>query len=206
MWEGKQLTPQIVMDLSAKMISDWQKAQHQEIRDTGGQGQEKMVRKWQAPQIGWYKVNVDASIHEGSSSFKVGMIMRNNKGEFIAGANRCIEGNVSVLEAETTGVYEALQWIEAMEVQNVVVETDSLTVANGLRKQTRYYSEVGIVLDGCHEILRRRLDVRIQHVRRQANSVAHHIAKLPCLLGTMNSFVSPPSCVLEVLLADGFCA
>lgn len=155
------MTPQMVMDLSAKMIKDWKKAQQRGNQDDIGHVKEKIVRNWQVPELDWYKVNVDASIHEGSSSFKVGIVIMNDKGEFIAGANKCIEGKVSVLEAEATGVHEALQWIKTNEVQNVVLETNSLTVTNALKKKVRYYSEVSITLDGCHKILRKRLDVKI---------------------------------------------
>lgn len=45
-------------------------------------------------------MNVDVSIHEGSSAFQVGIVAMNDQGEFIAGENKCIEGAVSVLKAE----------------------------------------------------------------------------------------------------------
>lgn len=65
-------------------------------------------------------------------------------------------------------VYEALQWVGEMRIQNVVLETNSLNVTNALNENVDYYSEVGITLvEGCQEMLNKRTDVRAQHVGRQ---------------------------------------
>ncbi|XP_074369751.1 uncharacterized protein LOC141711245 [Apium graveolens] len=106
------------------------------------------------------------------------------------------------MEAEAIAVHEALCWIQSLGLGNVAVECDALNVVSAVQKGTVYFSEVGSILDSCRHILRQRSDLKIQHVRRQANSVAHNIAKLPCLLGTVNSFTSPPSGVLEFVLRD----
>lgn len=122
-----------------------------------------------------------------------------DKGDFVDGMNKCMHGSATVLEAETVGVYEALCWLEGFTaVTRVDVESDSLNLVNALQKNNTIYSEVGNVLDSCCSILRQRRNLKIQHVRKQANRTAHLLAKLPCLLGTVNCFMSPPS-LLETL-------
>ena len=80
---------------------------------------------------------------EGQPSFSIGMVLRNEKGEFIAGMNKCLAGSCSVLEAEATGVQEAIDWVDRFAVSQVVVESDSLSVVNAIQKHISYHSEVG---------------------------------------------------------------
>lgn len=95
-----------------------------------------------------------------------------------------------------------------MGLQHVVIECDALNVVNVLQKGTNFFSEMGSISDSCRHILQQRSDLKVKHVQRQANSVVHNhsvvhnLAKLPCLIGTVNSFISPPSCLLEYVLND----
>lgn len=142
---------------------------------------DKSPVKWQPPALGWYKVNVDAAVHVGHPEFRVGMILRNDKGEFIDGMLRSFNDEVSVLEAEAMELYEALLWLRELEVRQVIVECDSLLVVNAVLKNITYMSEVGTVFEDCRAILRQRSDFKDQHVRRQANKTVHNIAKLTCM-------------------------
>lgn len=72
------------------------------------------------------------------------------------------------------------------------METDSLAVANALRYEKIYQQEIGDVLTSCRDILNDRKDASVQHIRRQANELAHTLAKLPCLSRSGNLFYSPP--------------
>lgn len=130
------------------------------------------------------------------------MVLRNDRGEFVAGMQRSINERATVLEAEGIGVQEALHWLLELGLRQVVVESDSLIVATALIKNIEHASEVGTTLESCRSILRQRDDFKVQHVRRQANRVAHKLASLLCLLGTKNYFNSPPSCVLESIMYD----
>lgn len=182
------------MDISSKMISECQGAQQSAQNNSPGVSSSVQKRqvKWQLPEPGWYKVNVDAFVVASNSYFKVGMVFRDDKGAFMEGRTKCIQGEFQVMEAEVTGAYEALCWVEELGIRNVVVECDSLGVVNDIVKKLVFFSEIGNTLDCYRTILRQRTDLKVQHVGRQANSVAHNMAKLPCLLGIVNSMFSPP--------------
>ncbi|KAL8093230.1 hypothetical protein AgCh_035211 [Apium graveolens] len=203
-WEDKQTPPNVAMEVASKMVDEWQKAQqkNQLSSNTPNRSENESQVHWEKPQGGWKKVNVDASVYDGSSSFKIGLVLRDDSGSFIAGLQSCMAGQVSSMEAEVIDVHEALCSIQSLGLGNIAVECDALNVVSAVQKGTVYFSEVGSILDSCRHILRQRSDLKIQHVRRQANSVAHNIAKLPYLLGTVNSFTSAPSCVLEFVLRD----
>ena len=65
--------------------------------------------------------------------------LRDSAGAFIASKNMKISGVVIALEAEAIGVHEALIWMEERSTQQqMVIETDSLQVANALNKNSKY--------------------------------------------------------------------
>ncbi|XP_074346813.1 uncharacterized protein LOC141685614 [Apium graveolens] len=99
-WDGKIMSPSVAMEISMKMVLDWRAAQSmaQGNMQTAGNIVAKDQVKWQKPPSGWYKVNVDAAIHVGSTWFKVGMVLRNDKGEFVAGMHNGFEEDVTILE------------------------------------------------------------------------------------------------------------
>ncbi|KAK1353602.1 hypothetical protein POM88_008168 [Heracleum sosnowskyi] len=188
------------------MVAEWKEAQNKQ--QGGGQASSSRASGsrcgWKCPDPGWYKANVDAAIHEGSSQFRVGMVLRDDTGVFVAGMVKRFDENATVLEAEATGMYEVLQWVCGLGVSQVVVESDSLVVVDALNKNRKYVSEVGSIFESCRVVLQQRCDLKVQHVRRQANKVAHSIAKIPCMSGSMNCFSTPPPCVLELIVSDSF--
>lgn len=162
-WENRKMEPGIAMEASSRLISEWQATQGIEERKvpTTTPNTDKAKAKWRSLDIGWHKLNVDASINEGQPGFQIGWALRNNEGNFIIGINKNLEGYASVVEAEAIGVFEALSWIKAKEMKQVMVETDSLVVVHALGKGTEYQQEVGDVLNLCRTILQESCDVSV---------------------------------------------
>lgn len=71
-----------------------------------------MISRWVAPETGLFKINVDASVFPGESSFSIGMVPRDFGGSFFAGKTLSLQIPDSVSEAEAIGVREARSWIE----------------------------------------------------------------------------------------------
>lgn len=69
---------------------------------------------WQPPQPAYLKLNVDVLVFSNASSFLLGMVIRDDRGQFVKGKNMCISGKVSIMEAEARGIQEAISWIEAL--------------------------------------------------------------------------------------------
>ncbi|KAL8088702.1 hypothetical protein AgCh_038472 [Apium graveolens] len=89
-----------------------------------------------SPSHGALKVNVDAAVTEGQNYFAVGMVLRNNQGQFLTRRVKRFAGYISVVEAEMVGVIETISWIDQIQVSQVIVETDSqLCQCNKRREQ-----------------------------------------------------------------------
>lgn len=108
----------------------------------------------------------------------------------------------TVLEAESIGVREALSWtIQCGETQGII-ETDSLLKVRALHGRKRYLVEVGHVFEDCKGLLKSHPGFVVFYVRRQANKVAHEIARHPCIVNCSNVFTSPPDHLLETIMKD----
>lgn len=139
---------------------------------------------------------------KGASSVTIGMVLRDGQGAFLGGKNMRMEGAVSVFEAESVGVYEALSWIKSDIPQPMVMETDSSLTVQALLKNAENRLEVGNVFDCSRDLLQSRSNVSVNYVQKQANRVAHMMARVLCSLNCYNVRSSPPNILLETLLYD----
>lgn len=107
-----------------------------------------------------------------------------------------------MFEAECLGVQEALLWILSREERRVVLETDSLLTVNAIRNVNNNMLEVGHVIDQCKTFLGVLPEVSVKHICKQANKVAHGLARLPCLVNRCNVLTSPPTHLLDTFVLD----
>lgn len=203
-WDGIILNPTIAMNISKKQISEWQETtrKKRDMNHIIPKPAQVAKIKWLPPHHGYTKLNVDASLYMGEESFTLGMVVRNEKGQYINGKNLKLLGSVSVMEAEARGVQEALKWIEELGLQNVILECDSELVVSAIHKEVAYHLEVGHIVAYCRLKLENRTDISLCHVKKQANRAAHLMARVPCLLNCYNIFLSPPNLLLETLFLD----
>lgn len=158
------------------------------------------LKKWQPPRPGALKLNVDASFFPGQASFSIGTVLRNQEGVFVAGKCMSMPRPATVLEVESIGVREALSWLMEVAYRSVTVETDSLLVVRALKSGSVNLLEVESVFKHCRLLLGDLPQVTLDHVRKQANKVAHILARIPCMLNSFIVFTSPPIPVVGIIL------
>lgn len=66
------------------------------------------------------------------------MIIRIDAGKFEMGNSMKIQGIVSVMEAEARDVQKALDWIEDLWLQGVIIESDSEMVVKAMNDNKSY--------------------------------------------------------------------
>ncbi|KAL8094027.1 hypothetical protein AgCh_035785 [Apium graveolens] len=202
-WENKVVTARMVVNWGKTRISDRFHAKKQ-VQDVGVRISSKsnQMYKWKRPEVGNLKLNVDAAVPTDGQGFSIGMLIRDNTGAFIQGKVMKIAGNISVMEAESVGVWEALSWIDRLGMQNIQVETDSMKTVADIQSAETNFLEVGNITEACKWWLREMDDVCVVFSRRQTNKAAHLLAHSSCLTGCSNVFYSPPCFLLETLLID----
>lgn len=83
-----------------------------------------------------------------------------------------------------------------------MIESDSLLCVNAVNNAKQNYLELGVLTDQCREICRQREGISVVFTKKQANQVAHSVARLPCMPNGFSILSSPPSCLLETLMSD----
>lgn len=205
-WEEKRVTPGFAVDWGLKQLHDWKQAvsQVQNLQQGHTTANNRENAKWVRPVQGKFKVNVDAGIAEGSNCFTIGMLLRDHTGFFLEGRTMKLNRTVSVMEAETTGIEEALLWITSRNITNICIESDSLLAVQAINGTGEFHSEVGHSINICRSILASRSDICVQHVRRLANRAAHCMARIPCELNSVMCVMNPPRNVLDSVMYDAY--
>lgn len=89
------------------------------------------------------------------------------------------EGILSVSEAESIGINEALTWNLPLQIDNVIIESDSLLTVQALDKHLSNKLEVGNIIESYRLKLINKNDISIKFVRKQVNRVAHLMDRIP---------------------------
>ncbi|XVF49555.1 hypothetical protein PTKIN_Ptkin04bG0022200 [Pterospermum kingtungense] len=133
--------------------------------------------QWHVPPSGYLKCNIDAFVPCGLSSYGIGMIIRDEFGDFVAGKMIPGKGVVSAKEAEAIGLLEALPWVEGLGHAKVLFELDALSVVKDVGSTITDLLEYGSIIRRCRNHLISKSVFLVHFVRRQANEVAHVIPR-----------------------------
>jgi hypothetical protein len=101
---------------------------------------------WTPPPLGTVLVSSVAAIFQEAGCRGVGAIMRDHQGAFLAACRQHIEGLSSPELAEAVALRRAVQLARAERVDNVIFETDCLSLVQRLNSSTMDRSIVGMVV------------------------------------------------------------
>ncbi|KAL8088696.1 hypothetical protein AgCh_038466 [Apium graveolens] len=98
---------------------------------------------------------------------------------------------------------QVLQWQEAQKTKGkVIVESDSWLSVQAVNNDSVNQLEVGYMIQESRTILRQNSDFSVSFTRKQANRVAHLLARVHCEAFSFQDYLSPPHVVLESLMDD----
>jgi ribonuclease HI len=160
------------------------------------------VLSWQKPPHGWYKCNVDAGFHQGINKTSTSWVLRDHLGRFVMAETTWFEGNYSVVEGEALALIEALKAMQLRNIQHVLFETDSKTVADAILHQRSGYSEVNLLVGHISNLLLSNANFSVKFIKRQANMVAHTLARAAISWPSRCSFETLPICITQLLLNE----
>ncbi|KAL5575992.1 hypothetical protein UlMin_017691 [Ulmus minor] len=135
-------------------------------------------KPWQAPTIGWVKVNSDAAWCSKQKKFGLGTIIRDFTGKVLGSAATPISSSVSVDVAESWALERGAALAKQLGFSAVVLESDCLAVTKALDLRTVIASEINYVFDSIYEICSDFHLYKFSHTQRMSNQVAHNLARL----------------------------
>ncbi|GMI75965.1 hypothetical protein like AT2G13980 [Hibiscus trionum] len=125
----------------------------------------------------YIKVNFDAVFIQNSRESFSGVVCRDGEG-FVVAAGILQHHNVGdAFVAEAMAYLQAVQLVREAGFLNIIVEGDSLTVIRKLRTSIKDSSITGPIVYDNKEASKLFSSISFNHVRREANKVAHELAK-----------------------------
>ncbi|PWA65244.1 hypothetical protein CTI12_AA315820 [Artemisia annua] len=125
------------VDVVAKhLLSEYQVAVKKNLATISNEIKETRSVVWEKPQPEQVKFNSDASWQKETSRASLGFVARNHNGDVLLSGVRVECYAVSPLEAEAKAIMWAMTHARNRNFQNVVFESDSLSLVNALRNRS----------------------------------------------------------------------
>ncbi|KHN06267.1 hypothetical protein glysoja_036940, partial [Glycine soja] len=90
-------------------------------------------------------------------------------------------------------------WLTNQNIPNVITESDCKHIVYHIKSKEEDITSCGFILNQIRDILRSYPSYSIEYVRRQANLVAHSLARNSFLLEQHCIFLNTPLLVLLIL-------
>ncbi|XP_065851311.1 receptor kinase-like protein Xa21 [Euphorbia lathyris] len=196
-WEKKFSLPSSVLAVASTEHQDWKSAQNR-LKSSSPARQETQA-KWRKPTLGFLICNVDSGINNEGTYCTYGMLIRDNKGECVHARN----GGMSDLNdpslAEAMAIREALSSIKTLNLSQVIVQSDCLSVVQAIHSKVPNLSYFSDVIQDCLSILQDLNSVSILFIKRSANLAVHSLAKAVRFRSDWDVWTCPPSFLIDVL-------
>ncbi|RYR28231.1 hypothetical protein Ahy_B01g052353 isoform B [Arachis hypogaea] len=131
---------------------------------------------WRPPLEGWIKCNVDAAFVEAQSLGAMAAVFRDRNGTLLSGINSSIVAT-SPLAMEALAVKAALIISQNFQIEKVIIESDNQILIQALKSHASI-AEIQVILQDILHLARGIPSYGFTWVPREANSLAHEVAKL----------------------------
>jgi ribonuclease HI len=217
LWQDVNETEAQVIDRAFHLIDDWGSAnidiQEQTLprapliglpRDNQDRASTSSSdTSWKRPQQGSLKCNIDASFSDSLNRTGVGMCIRDSEGTFVLAKTLNFSPLCSVHLGEAMGLFYALQWLRDLGLDHVVVALDSKIVTDAFHHQRPDVTEFGHVMSAARSLFTSSFpNSRVEFNRRQANEVAHALARVALFSASPTIFTDVPHCIEHIIINE----
>ena len=135
------------------------------------------IGRWMPPQEEWYKVNVDGAVFKELGCCGIGIVIRNERGEFMGAMSKNLDIPLGALEVEAKAFEEGLQFAEDLGLKQVVLEGDAQGVTDALMGCSSPPIFIQMIIEGIKRQKYNALVWKVNYVRRTYNMAAHLLAR-----------------------------
>jgi ribonuclease HI len=215
-WEDVMETGTMVVERAHNLIVDWQLANspatlsasaHQQVSLHTDEGASSSRQHhdtiWQAPLTGRYKCNIDAAFSSRFNRTGIGICIRDSEGIFVLARTVSFPYLVTVDVGEAMGLYAALQWVADLQLDNVDFAMDSKLTIEAFLASRNDLSEFGNIISSCRSLFSSNfVNSRVEFTRRQANGVAHSLAREATLRASPVTYFVIPNCIESLIINE----
>ena len=133
--------------------------------------------RWEKPELGWLKLNTDASSNASLGSAAGGGLIRDERGNWVIGFTRKL-GTVNSFTAEIWALRDGLLLCCQMKLPAVIVELDAKALVDAFVSPSYSNLVISPLFDDCKLLASQIPNLRFRHVYREANICADRLANL----------------------------
>ncbi|XP_024632655.2 uncharacterized protein [Medicago truncatula] len=157
---------------------------------------------WSKPPPSHLKCNVDCALFNNISAVGYGFCFRNSTGHFVSGMSNFTHCNLLPAEAEAWGLFEAMKFALDNDMPSVIFESDCKTIVDIVNSHQVPQNELGDIISKCKDLLSSHTGFVVNHVRRQANKVAHSIARASLSHPSPNVLYDVPDYLYSLIINE----
>ena len=212
LWQQVSYSNITILERAKHLLQGWRTANHRQnlVRhditsdnpSTSHQERDGNVR-WRKPRRGRFKCNVDASFSNTSNKVGFGMCVRDSDGNHVRSKMMWFTPVCSIDVGEALGLHHAIRWIRELQIMNVDFEVDWKRVADYFNKGRGDVTEFGSIMDSSIQLCSTYLtNSHAEFIRRQANEVAHTLAKAATSSTSFHDFDDIPTCITNLIFNE----
>jgi ribonuclease HI len=194
-WNGKNEAGRSMGFKALHLWHDWFALQHHQPTIQ----QQQHVTTWQKPPMGWSKCNVDAGFHHHLNKTSAGWCLRDHLGRFKKAGTTWKAARYSIVEGEALALLEAMLAMENDRTTNIIFETDSKCVVDAISNLRSGTSEFSAIICNVKNILSSHPNFVVKFIKRQANMVAHTLARAVISWSSRYLVETIPLCITSYL-------
>ncbi|GAU16454.1 hypothetical protein TSUD_118030 [Trifolium subterraneum] len=181
--------------------NDWYSVHKLQRNNVSGTTETYLVR-CEKPALDWVKCNVDVAFVSGSGRTSVGLCFHDNSGHFMAGMTQWQQTVISSVEGKTLTLLLAMEEARHRGLDRVQFESDSKVLIEAIHMKRRGNSEFLPIVHYILSLMSSFINFEVKFVRRQANLVAHTLARAVNSCVSFHRFENIPFCIEHLVFNE----
>jgi len=201
-WNDTNETCQSICERASTLLASWTSVQNTKRVLTTEQNVQE-VAHWTKPPPGRYKCNVDATFFESMDMVGVGICIRDEHMAFVLARMECFTPMLEVDTGDALGLLTAMQWVKDLQLYNMDFEVDSKMVVDSIYGKQLGVSNFSVTIKDCiHLLCTDLVNSDVKFIRRQANEVAHSLAREAPSIASFHILYYIPSCIEPIIINE----
>lgn len=206
-FQGIFIAPSVVLKEAIEATAEFKKC-----KEIGSHGSPQGIVSphgssiaWKPPLPGGIKVNWDGSINKAARSIGLGCVACDHEGNFLGAKTIFKHMVVDPKGVEVMAALNAVQFCNEVGFFNVSLEGDALAVIKEINSGPPFLSHIGHFVESIHQEVGLLQSSCFNFIPREANSLAHSLAKEAVSSRTSNVWSEEmPTSIQNIVLREKF--
>ncbi|XP_058778870.1 uncharacterized protein LOC131652897 [Vicia villosa] len=182
------------------LLTGWREAQQLNPNNRSIEPPVTIIR-WAKPSRGRLKCNIDTSFSHNKVG--IGACVRDHASQFIVARTDWFSPCTDVAIGEALGLFKTLKWVHELGFDNMDFELDAKRVVDNVTNPKPNDSDFGAITGECNRLMALLFrNSHVKFVRRQANEVAHALARVAPSFASFHNFLEIPTCIQNIVINE----